>query len=565
MLQVSLSCPGPAGGNGCPEELAPLVAESAPGQDPLRLAFSGLVRDAEAQGWRRGTDNLIRCSSCAAHQGLPPVIAGIPIGKWWEALDRFCAGEPPSVWGGQDGLPTARQFNNVIHGGRYPALRERWMQGPTFKADRKERSESLSEERWTAVLACFLAGDAKEAICTDEPGVWPSAKMWNGRMARDAAFRSAVNLEHARRRRERDGGIDWEAALAAFAGGETLASFRNRPGFPDPNRWHRRWTEDEDFRARATAALKARPRKGAARYDQVLQLRRDGLTLAEACEAAAISTTAVINARRRDPLFAAAYEAATVQARAAQLVRPIERLPPAIRERKRYAPSAEALARRAADREANRADRMRANAEREARRKQERDQARAAMAALLAEDRARRAAEREAERAAKPQRPPAFPKVPHRARPVGWGAGQRKPRIIRDRPKAPAPVKPITPKRAAPPIARTCPPHVFAAARDLVAERMHIPAADLVGHRGTADQSLARFVFRYLLVVEMEVSAAQVAQAVLTDKSTIAHGLAAIEDRRDDPEFDALMDDLAAELRDRLGDRLDNAGGRAAA
>jgi hypothetical protein len=547
MLRLRLECSGPEGpNNGCPEGLAPFETTSHDGQDQLRVAFSGLVREAEAKGWGRGRDNAIRCCACLKASAAPREVAGIAMERWDEAFARLAAGEPPSAWSGKDGLPTAAQFHNAVN--RLPEFRARWEATPAFKGGRKPKSAPLPEDRWPLVLARFQAGETKDAICTGEEGLWPTPKMWNGRMGRDIAFREAVNAEHARRAQIAADFIDWDAALQKFAGGATLASFRDQPGMPNPNRWWKRWTTDEAFRARATEAMKARPRKAEERYRAVIALRRDGLTLAEACEAAAISVTAVINRRRDDPHFAGALAASIQHAKANQMARPIERLPRAIRERPRYVrrPVDPAVqARRAAEREAARLAR---EAERAANRE--------ALAALKAEDRARRAAEREAERASrpKPQRPPASPTVPYRERPVGWGEGQRKPRIVRDRPKLPTTqAHPKAPERIrTAPVARPCPPRVLAAARDLVAERMHVPAGDLTGKRGGADVTLARFVFRYLIVVEMDASQSAFAAQIGTDPSTIAHGLAQIEDRRDDPEFDALMDDLAAELRDRL-------------
>lgn len=310
-LRLELRCAGPEGpSNGCPEEHPALLAESHDGQDQLRAAFSGLARRVEALGWARGRDNAYRCPQCLAASARPREIAGIPYAKWEEALDRFCAGEPASVWGGQDGLPTPRQFNNVIHSGRYPELRARWMAGPTYKADRKVRSESLADARWALVLARFLAGEDKAAICTDEAGLWPSVTMWNGRMERDAAFRDAVNGEHERRRLARAAEIDWEAALSAFADGETLAEMEAAgPAMPRRNEWAKRVATDEAFRARVIAARPtssgaARLLMGSGKFARVQELMALGLSLVDAVARVREEPAAPAPVRqRRDYLF----------------------------------------------------------------------------------------------------------------------------------------------------------------------------------------------------------------------------------------------------------------------
>jgi hypothetical protein len=294
MLRLELRCTGPEGpSNGCPESHPAFIAESHDGQDQLRVAFSSLVRSVEAAGWARGRDNAFRCPACLKASATPQIIAGIPYAKWIEALDRFCAGDPPSKWGGQDGLPTARQFNNVVHSRRYPDLRARWMQGPTYKADRKERSESLPEERWAVVLERFLAGEDKIDICTDEAGMWPSPKMWNGRMERDAAFRDAVNGEHERRRAARAAAIDWKRALTRFALGETLESLADDTDMPNKNEWHRRIQTDAGFRAevihaRPTSSGAAKLLLGSGKFELVRRFMGEGLSLEAAVERARV-------------------------------------------------------------------------------------------------------------------------------------------------------------------------------------------------------------------------------------------------------------------------------------
>ncbi len=130
-------------------------------------------------------------------------------------------------FGSRCGLLAARQWNNALL--RYPSLKERYKQAPTFKGERAHRQPPLARETWDAVLARFEAGETKEAICIGRDG-WPTKKQWEGKMARDAAFRARIHAEHARRQRE----VDWEVALRRFLGeaasklGIHVSTFRHR-------------------------------------------------------------------------------------------------------------------------------------------------------------------------------------------------------------------------------------------------------------------------------------------------------------------------------------------------
>lgn len=67
--------------------------------------------------------------------------------------------------------------------------------------------------------------------------------------------------------------------------------------------------------------------------------------------------------------------------------------------------------------------------------------------------------------------------------------------------------------------------------------------------RGSSRAALARQVAIYLTHVAFELSLARTAFAFGRDRSTAAYACHRIEDRRDDPRFDAFLDDLEACLR----------------
>ncbi len=67
--------------------------------------------------------------------------------------------------------------------------------------------------------------------------------------------------------------------------------------------------------------------------------------------------------------------------------------------------------------------------------------------------------------------------------------------------------------------------------------------------RRSAEASLARHVSMYLAHVAFGLPMARVAQAFGRDRSTAAHACHRVEDRRDDPDFDARLDLLEACLK----------------
>ncbi len=68
--------------------------------------------------------------------------------------------------------------------------------------------------------------------------------------------------------------------------------------------------------------------------------------------------------------------------------------------------------------------------------------------------------------------------------------------------------------------------------------------------RGTAPTAFARQVAVYLCHTGFELSLARVASAFRRDRSTVAHACHAIEDRRDEPQFDLWIGGLEAMLRE---------------
>lgn len=67
--------------------------------------------------------------------------------------------------------------------------------------------------------------------------------------------------------------------------------------------------------------------------------------------------------------------------------------------------------------------------------------------------------------------------------------------------------------------------------------------------RGVQAVSLARQVAMYLTHVSFGLSLARVANAFVRDRSTVAHACHLIEDRRDDPAFDDMLEALEIAAR----------------
>lgn len=87
-------------------------------------------------------------------------------------------------------------------------------------------------------------------------------------------------------------------------------------------------------------------------------------------------------------------------------------------------------------------------------------------------------------------------------------------------------------------------------AADVASYVLDVPADEIVDlKRGTVAAAFARQVAAYLCHVGFEMSLARVAVAFGRDRSTIAYACHAIEDRREDVEFDAWISGLEAMLR----------------
>jgi chromosomal replication initiation ATPase DnaA len=86
---------------------------------------------------------------------------------------------------------------------------------------------------------------------------------------------------------------------------------------------------------------------------------------------------------------------------------------------------------------------------------------------------------------------------------------------------------------------------------DVASYALNVPAAEVLsGVRGSAEVAFARQVAIYLCHVGFEFSLARVAVAFARDRSTVAHACHAIEDRRDDAQFDLWISSLEAMLRE---------------
>ncbi len=81
------------------------------------------------------------------------------------------------------------------------------------------------------------------------------------------------------------------------------------------------------------------------------------------------------------------------------------------------------------------------------------------------------------------------------------------------------------------------------------------PDAILSLKRGQPHAAAARQVAMYLLNTVFEMSLTQVAISIGRDRSTVAHGLRVVEDRREDPRFDAWLQQLEDALRAAPGAR----------
>lgn len=84
----------------------------------------------------------------------------------------------------------------------------------------------------------------------------------------------------------------------------------------------------------------------------------------------------------------------------------------------------------------------------------------------------------------------------------------------------------------------------------LTAYALGLRAEDILAPgRGRPATSFARHVSMYLCHVAFGMSLSRLARAFDRDRSTVAHGCHQVENRRDDPDFDAWIEQLEDGLR----------------
>jgi chromosomal replication initiation ATPase DnaA len=83
----------------------------------------------------------------------------------------------------------------------------------------------------------------------------------------------------------------------------------------------------------------------------------------------------------------------------------------------------------------------------------------------------------------------------------------------------------------------------------LVAAALGIGLTELRAHsRGRAAVAFARQTAMYLAHVHFGISLSQVGRTFGRDRTTVAHACACVEDRRDDPKFERVLDCLESAL-----------------
>jgi chromosomal replication initiation ATPase DnaA len=90
-------------------------------------------------------------------------------------------------------------------------------------------------------------------------------------------------------------------------------------------------------------------------------------------------------------------------------------------------------------------------------------------------------------------------------------------------------------------------------AAELVSGRFEVPATQIVARRrGSRRVARARQAAMYLAHVAMGVPVAAVGRAFRRDRTTVSYACHRVEDRRDDPGFDAALSDLELTARSAL-------------
>lgn len=520
-LWLELRCSGPAQpSNGCPEGYGERGFGRAfvDSQHARKNGYAAVVADAERQGWKRNSkDRRMRCPACAAalETSMPVEIAGIAWANWDAALKRYEAGEFPSVWGGTDGLPTARQFRQAIH--RYPEMLARVKASAIYTALPEEKAAPVDEARWSDVIERYEAGADKTSICTGRDG-WPSVAQWNLRRKRDASFRARTEAVAKERTRGR-------AAVARAARGPakprvyTPRSVRLDPAV-------------KAARAEARQAAVADRRRLAAEASELLKQYR----LRQAAERAELRQAAVAERKRLD-----------IEARNAAR---------ALKERDRL--------QRLAERKQERAARPKRRVRRPAplfsmarRIKRRVDPPELKFERRLAPENAEGcrffcgpvpgSVDIGGGKSMAPAKAALF--FAGKAVPKGcvvehtcWNDNC----FAVDHLDA-------TPREWRKPMPKMIGTEVLEHVAAIVSRQFGVERAELTAtverERGTKHVAFVRQVFRYLLSVELEFSHPMVAASTGCDRTTVQYGNNIIEDRRDDAAFDKLLDALAVRAR----------------
>jgi hypothetical protein len=97
-------------------------------------------------------------------------------------------------------------------------------------------------------------------------------------------------------------------------------------------------------------------------------------------------------------------------------------------------------------------------------------------------------------------------------------------------------------------------------AEGLTASTFGVKLADVrCAGRGSAAAALARQAAMYLAHVHLGIRLSEVARHFRRDRTTVAHACARIEERRDEPKFERILDCLEAAL-ERWNERFRTAG-----
>lgn len=507
MVLLVMNCPGQPGSNGCPEDAGDVRHDAEDSHAGVTAGWGELIRSAEAKGWARaGGAGPFRCPACAARAAG---ISGHGMDVWEAAIARYVAGDRAFL--GQPGMPSRREFWNAVT--HRPAWMERIKSAPSYKP----KAGPPKAEHLASIVGRLEAGEGLGDICTGRDG-WPSMTQWRAHAKAHPEVRDRA-----------------DAVIRARAAGRAAVA-RSRK---QPSSGRRRPASDP-------AAVAAR---------------------AAARQAKAAERAAAAEARARQKQEAAAERSRRAAEAAAELVRRRE------------------------------ADRVRRKAERDA----ARAEAAAELAAIKEEDRRRREAAKESDRqvrreidrlkaeaAAKVRARADTPEERFRARTAPadakgcrmWRGGKRvrfdwwvRELLPQDAALMLAgkeaagkgmmtvatcgnpdcvtvdhlAIVPKPNRRIGPPKSPAVDPVLLAIAGDIIADRHVKPGTKgrhLTGRRrGRPELATARQILQYVLNTEYAYTAEAVAKVTGRERTSVSHALQAIEDRRDDADFDHRLDE----------------------